>query len=119
MKHLKRKTLVDKNGMVVNIIKAEDNYKAEHFTIIGDDGTAHIGDKFVNGKFIKKEEKPLPEDEIIQIELRASDKSMARVTEDIINLLISKKLIEISDIPPPVQSILNMRKELRGRLKNA
>lgn len=46
--------------------------------------------------------------------LAASDQEMARVTEDVIDLLISKNLILFTDLPDHAQRKLLKRKELRS-----
>lgn len=46
-------------------------------------------------------------------ELSATDFSMARVTEDLVELLVNKKIIELSELPEQAQRKLRLRKSLR------
>ena len=49
-----------------------------------------------------------------------SDLSMVRVLEDLIETLVKKSIINITDLPPEVQDKLTARKKMRqeGSLKN-
>jgi hypothetical protein len=49
-----------------------------------------------------------------------SDLSMVRVLEDVIETLVKKAIINITDLPPEVQDKLTARKKMRqeGSLKN-
>lgn len=49
--------------------------------------------------------------------LYESDKDIARVTEDLIHLLISKNLILFTELPVPVQKKLLAREKLRDSLR--
>lgn len=48
--------------------------------------------------------------------LKSSDKELARITEDMIHLLIQKKLILFTELPPAVQKKLLQRERLRSEL---
>ena len=48
-------------------------------------------------------------------ELAESDLQMARVMEDVVNLLIDKSIIRFTDLPPAAQKKLMYRKEIRGQ----
>ncbi|CAA6605071.1 conserved hypothetical protein [Rhodospirillaceae bacterium LM-1] len=48
------------------------------------------------------------------MDIGATDSNMARVTEDLIELLISKKIIEFSELPVHAQKKLQFRKSLRA-----
>lgn len=48
--------------------------------------------------------------------LAESDKDIARVTEDLINLLISKNIILFTELPEAVQAKLLRREKLRSSL---
>lgn len=50
--------------------------------------------------------------------LAESDKEIARVTEDLINLLISKNIILFTELPSAVQQKLLSREKLRSSLNN-
>ena len=50
-------------------------------------------------------------------ELAASDKEMARIAEDLIDVLKTKGLIIDSDLPQAARDRLAMRKELRAQLR--
>lgn len=47
-------------------------------------------------------------------ELNASDKDMARVSEDLVEVLITKGVIEITDLPQTAQDKITKRKNLRS-----
>ena len=51
-----------------------------------------------------------------QIELARSDLTLARVLEDLVALLVDKKVIRLGELPPEAQSKLLQRKRLRGEL---
>lgn len=51
--------------------------------------------------------------------LARSDQELARVTEDLIHLLINKNLILFTDLPAPVQDKLLTREKLRSQLQQA
>lgn len=51
--------------------------------------------------------------------LSESDKDIARVTEDLIHLLISKNLILFTELPVPVQKKLLAREKLRDSLQGS
>ncbi len=48
--------------------------------------------------------------------LKVSDRQLARVTEDLIQLLIQKNLILFTELPLPVQDKLLLREKLRASL---
>ncbi len=48
--------------------------------------------------------------------LLASDNELARVTEDLIHLLINKQLIMFTELPEPVQKKILAREKLRAKL---
>jgi len=47
--------------------------------------------------------------------LEQSDQAMARVLEDVINLLVDQGTIRFTDLPEPAQAKLLSRRELRGQ----
>ena len=49
--------------------------------------------------------------------LAQTDKTMARVVEDVINVLVEKNLIRFTDLPDAAQLKLLARRELRGKKK--
>lgn len=51
--------------------------------------------------------------------LSESDKDIARVTEDLIHLLISKNVILFTELPVPVQKKLLARERLRDSLQGS
>lgn len=51
-------------------------------------------------------------------ELKTLDRQMARIVEDLVDLLIEKNHIILTEFPPAVQEKLMQRKALRGRLNN-
>lgn len=57
------------------------------------------------------------EKDIAKQSLADTDKYMARITEDLIDILISKKIISESDIPKSVSDKLNERKVLRSKIQ--
>ncbi len=50
-------------------------------------------------------------------ELSRSDASFIRVLEDVINLLIDRSVIMFTDLPPPAQEKLLLRRNARARLR--
>lgn len=50
--------------------------------------------------------------------LLQSDMAMGRVVEDLIDVLIEKNVIMLTDLPGPAQQKLMARRHLRGRLSN-
>lgn len=59
------------------------------------------------------------QDNEAQWALAESDKDIARVTEDLIHLLIAKNTILFTDLPQPVQQKLLNRERLRHALPGA
>jgi predicted RNA-binding protein len=53
-----------------------------------------------------------------KLELDKSDSSMARVLEDVINLLVDQGVIRFTDLPHAAQTKLISRKNLRGQIKS-
>jgi hypothetical protein len=49
-------------------------------------------------------------------ELAESDSDMARIVEDLINVMLTKDLITESDIPAPARDKMDRRAKLRARL---
>lgn len=47
--------------------------------------------------------------------LAQTDKTMARVVEDVVNLLVERNLIRFTDLPDAAQIKLLARRELRGK----
>ena len=52
----------------------------------------------------------------VQEGLLGTDEAMARVTEDLVQLLVHKHLIAFTEMPRAAQQILLAREKLRGRL---
>lgn len=52
-----------------------------------------------------------------QHELAQTDQSMARVVEDVINLMVEKNLIFFTDLPDAAQQKLLTRRAMRGQHK--
>jgi len=50
--------------------------------------------------------------------LMHSDASMVRVLEDLIDLLIAKKVILFTELPPEAQAKIQNRKRLRAKISN-
>jgi hypothetical protein len=50
-----------------------------------------------------------------QLALEQTDQTMARVLEDVVNLLVEQGVIRFTDLPLPAQQKLLARRELRGR----
>lgn len=51
-----------------------------------------------------------------QVALRQSDLDIIRVVEDLVDVLLDKKLILLTDLPQPAQEKLMRRKRLRASL---
>jgi hypothetical protein len=58
------------------------------------------------------------QEDLSKFALAESDKDIARVTEDLINLLISKNIILFTELPDAVQQKLLNREKLRSSLNN-
>jgi hypothetical protein len=56
------------------------------------------------------------ETEISKFALSESDKDIARITEDLVHLLISKNILLFTELPPVVQKKLLAREKLRSNL---
>lgn len=54
-------------------------------------------------------------DEVLDY-LRASDNELTRVVEDLIDVLVSKRIIAFTDLPAPVREKLERRARARSRL---
>ena len=52
-------------------------------------------------------------------DLAQLDIEFIRVLEDLINVLVEKGLLNLTDLPPEALEKLSRRKRVRGRLKNA
>jgi len=50
--------------------------------------------------------------------LQSTDGQMARVTEDLIHLLIKKNIINITELPNPAQKKVILREKLRSHVEN-
>lgn len=50
--------------------------------------------------------------------LAGSDAALARVTEDLIDILINRGVIQFTDFPPPAQAKLLQRRHTRETLSN-
>jgi hypothetical protein len=51
-----------------------------------------------------------------EAELEDTDKKMARITEDLIDVLVGKGVIDLIDLPRPAQGTISERKTLRSKL---
>lgn len=60
--------------------------------------------------------RPLPHTAAVQREIVQSDLEMIRVYEDLVDLLIGKNLVLLTDLPPAAQDKLLRRKRLRAML---
>ncbi len=54
--------------------------------------------------------------EVVKEIILKLDLGMARITEDLIDTLIQKKILLFTDLPEPVQNKLNLKKILREHL---
>ncbi len=83
-----------------------------------------IGDIYRTTWLIRKKTKEELEAEQLRnisetkAEIAATDDDMPRITEDLIDLLISKKIIEMDDFPSETVQKLSKRKEKRNHLNN-
>lgn len=59
---------------------------------------------------------PLPHTAAVRQEIEQSDLEMIRVYEDLIDLLLSKNILLLTDLPLPAQEKLLRRKRLRAML---
>lgn len=65
---------------------------------------------------ISKTKKAQIEKEQTQRALAESDKKMARIGEDILDVLISKGVLQMTDLPESARATINERKSRRGKL---
>jgi hypothetical protein len=54
-----------------------------------------------------------------QLKFQQSDLAMARVLEDVVNLLVEQGTIRFTDLPKPAQEKLLTRREMRGYLSSS
>jgi hypothetical protein len=54
--------------------------------------------------------------EMAKIQLLSTDTETIRVIEDLVDILIEKKLILLTDLPPEAQKKLSLRQRMRGDL---
>jgi hypothetical protein len=59
---------------------------------------------------------PLPHTKSVRHEMEQSDREMIRVYEDLVDLLVHKNLVLLTDLPIPAQQKLLRRKRLRAML---
>lgn len=98
MPYIKR----DSNGSIYSIAKKQD---AKHTEFI-----AATSDELI----IFLTQQPVIEE--AKQTLAESDKDIARITEDLIQLMINKNLILFTDLPDAVQQKLLSREKLRSHL---
>lgn len=53
--------------------------------------------------------------QIAQKELLETDKQMARIAEDVIDVLITKQLLAFTDLPEYAQNVITERRTLRSK----
>ena len=92
------------------------------------DGFIEVSDDVVCGQILQKDgtfKNPEPtQEQVDELErhkklaaLSETDKDMARISEDVIGILITKGLISVSDLPKTVTDKLAEREALRNSLK--
>lgn len=91
----------DKNGEIVALWKEKSEFAAEFAAATDPEVEAFV----TNGAPLEKSEFSI-----------ASDLQMVRVIEDLINLLITKGLIVVTDLPVAVQNKLLQQRARRERL---
>ena len=64
------------------------------------------------------QDKDKPAFEVEHQALAASDAGLARVTEDLIDILITRGVIQFTDFPPAAQAKLLERRQTRATLSN-
>ena len=92
----------DNNGLVVSLTQTPDDQHQEYIPPT---------DKEVIEFLTGQEHVDLSKDALAE-----SDRDIARVTEDLINLLISKNIILFTELPEAVQQKLLGREKLRSNL---
>jgi hypothetical protein len=86
------------DGEIIALSKTQEGYFREY---LSDDDPAIIS--FIQGGKYHQ-----------QLLLAQTDQTMARVLEDVINLLVEQGLIRFTDLPDAAQAKLLNRRELRG-----
>jgi hypothetical protein len=97
---------------VGNYLGAFDGAKQPNNSVEVATPPQHALDKFQDGEWIAY----TPPEPTAAEELASSDAGMARMTEDLIDTLITKGVISSADLPQMAQDKLNNRKVLRAKL---
>ncbi len=93
----------------------DEKYYSEHADFISKDGDSY---KVNQSQLDTYEANKLTENAQFQkvYDLKATDQGFIRVTEDLIDTLISKNIITLSDLPTDAQEKVNNRKTKRADL---
>ena len=94
----------DDDGNIISIAQIVDKNHIEYMSATNVELVA-----FISG---------MNESTLSKSALEESDKDIARVTEDLIHLLIEKNIILFTELPEAVQSKLLSREKLRSSLNN-
>jgi hypothetical protein len=89
----------NQDGEIISISKQRDEGFSE---TIGDDAPELL-------QFFQSEKSAE------QLALEQTDQNMARVLEDVVNLLVEQGIIRFTDLPEAAQNKLLARRELRGK----
>ncbi|PCK09590.1 MAG: hypothetical protein COA42_03525 [Alteromonadaceae bacterium] len=102
----------DKEGKIDSIHKEENNGASEHIPPHHPDIVSFLD---MDEGFEPPKRNAADSEQTIT-ELLKSDSDIARITEDLISLLISKNVIMFTELPEPVQRKLLTREKLRSML---
>jgi len=105
---------IDENNNITGYGKNGDIEITEYPTIDGQPAHKNLC-KWNGEKVILKNQNEIDSDNAVKM-LPETDNSMIRVIEDLVDVLITKGLIAITDLPEEAQTKYNSRKSLRENL---
>jgi hypothetical protein len=92
----------DAAGAIVALRKGEDGSGKEPVSLLDEEVSSFLG--------------TIEDSEVLSHLLMSSDAAMVRVLDDLIDLLIAKKVILFTELPPVAQEKILVRKQLRVRM---
>lgn len=108
---------LENNILCITKNKQYANYNAKIFDCDYDDIIYDGINIRIKTEEEKEKDRILQEAEEAKQQLIETDKDVVRVIEDIIDVLVAKKVVDYKDLPQSVQEKLAERKTLREKLK--